>query len=723
MYSEVAGDNTLLHDFDGEINQDGLQQLVSDVGSYGTLMAKCLTGAYPPPVRQRRDYDDLFALANDGKEQMGGWVGAELNGMEQMNEQQPYRPEKMHPIDRFEDLMSFHKNVRGGRQGPGIDSILQHDEPNKFPEGYEQRLHDAANNAVKLCRALVGPEHGETRGHNEYTCSVPAEGHWLATQPAYDSLLTTWSPDNANTPAEDFVSLAEHAGRSLLPGATVACKPQPGCKNSDSMCMCQQMRPRDMLFTGVLNIDIEGDVFVKSGGEAEESLIEPSSAERDPEDGKTWHFNIRDEENRKRRDTPSEEHTHPTYPWHMGPEQCPQENQRHLFCAAPSNDYWVNLNPEPEPEQWHGEDAESGTIHMTSVDRFGQALPCTMQKGCLVSARTCVDGEKLNGPALGLEHIPARPAFGVDQRGAYSQPAETECDAEKAKETPYQLGEKSYATGLRAAQRFSPQHERSDQLLCHRIAPGYSERGNGVIYENTCNQGTVLGDGVVGHTANGNACVNAVQSPCTQGDFLTWLHSVTDPDCELTCAEGYHAVYIRGYRYYPYYRPSKYCDDGYHGKKYHDSKCEYETVVRTLTCGIDGGEITSMDEDDHGMGELICMKTGEAYPEVPIAKQKSYAHAKNWHATSKKSGKHNTNAAVKNTKSKLSGGPNHASTSAGSPLVNGLAGFFAGIVGCLVALAISKRVNHVVERPSDDESTEATRLLTNVGFGSAPPLA
>jgi len=237
----------------------------------------------------------------------------------------------------------------------------------------------------------------------------------------------------------------------------------------------------------------------------------------------------------------------------------------------------------------------------------------------------------LPGPALGIEHIPS-------------------------------VATSQYIEGI---------GQRSNQLLCHEIAPGYTADDDGVLYENTC-EAYSFPKGVVGFGGEG----------CADGQIL---HAVTNNACKLDCADGFHAHDEEWSR--------KDHSHGKHNDKHHDHELEYTGIetVQDLHCGIDGGIPTTT---------LVC------------AEDHSHSHS---HSHSKHHGKHRDHDHGKEAKSmsfreskssKTGGGKGKKGTSRGimdtAPSAPGATvvavgsasavGALAGFVGAIVAIAVTQKV-------------------------------
>ena len=144
-----------------------------------------------------------------------------------------------------------------------------------------------------------------------------------------------------------------------------------------------------------------------------------------------------------------------------------------------------------------------------------------------------------------------------------------------------------------------------------------------------------------------------------------------------------------------------------------------EPVVRTLRCGLEGGE-PFMDEDDMGMTELICVKDG-------TTKHNSHDHGKKDHG---KKAEPDTSAASATShdhgkkESKGKGNPKGGESSnmyrttmrsaqdGPSIMITGAVGVVAGLIGAMFAMAVQTRMKRTFSpEPAPLNVGELTHLL------------
>ena len=196
--------------------------------------------------------------------------------------------------------------------------------------------------------------------------------------------------------------------------------------------------------------------------------------------------------------------------------------------------------------------------------------------------------------------------------------------------------------------------QRSNQFLCHKIAPGYTADDDGVLYENTC-QAYSLPEGVVGSGQEG----------CSDGQIL---HAVTNNACKLECAAGFHAV-----------EPHK---DHYH---------EYTGIetARDLHCGIDGGMSTTT---------LVCAEDHSHSHGKKHGKLHDHSHGKHHSKHHSKDGKSSKSPKTKGEgkKGKSQGITDTAKSASGSNVVAvgsaSAVGALSGFVGAIFAAAVTQKV-------------------------------
>ena len=182
---------------------------------------------------------------------------------------------------------------------------------------------------------------------------------------------------------------------------------------------------------------------------------------------------------------------------------------------------------------------------------------------------------------------------------------------------------------------------------CLITRPGYSKTAAGIVYENFCNR-HIFTEGVVGavdeegdfysvdldgplqgkHKPLGRR-TGCIESTKPRRGFLS---AVTKPECTVTCADGYHAVYEHDGHYYSYcpYEKHDHDMDRINDHTNIASPPCPPKVVRTLRCGLDGGD-PYMDEDEMGMAELICVADGTEHYSHGGKSAKHHSHRHHSH--------------------------------------------------------------------------------------------
>ena len=217
---------------------------------------------------------------------------------------------------------------------------------------------------------------------------------------------------------------------------------------------------------------------------------------------------------------------------------------------------------------------------------LGLVKSCVPQRGCAVHDGSCVN----HGNGLPSASYPCDPLLtevcstGKGNKGtAVCVTSRLECTAD---------------VGVRA----------DDHLMCLESQPGFAMTSAGIVFEEFCNR-YVYGDGVVG-TRDASGC----ETSDAEGAGFLYAVSGTMADgnsCTLECDKGYEAVFEHDGQFHPYcpYEKHDHDMDRINDHTNIASPPCPPKVVRTLRCGLDGGD-PYMDEDEMGMAELICKRVG-----------------------------------------------------------------------------------------------------------------